>query len=312
MTIRQAVIDFHVHPLVKEISDLDILTEMKLANVELAVLLAMDLDYTTIQEKKFKNKLEKSLEYTHILDVEPILKGMEFLLKMGNTPNSHVADLVRQHKDKFVGFGSVQIGHKSKKYINYKLKEIKNYREELNFRGIKLLPTLQFFNPSESSGLKKVVNFAEKNDMILLVHGGCDPGPWEIPFLSKMGNPLLLEPIIRKTSCKVVIAHTGSYSSRHPGIWFKEALKLIMDYDNVYGDLSAVPYLATQKKFVNEIKRKEILPKIIYGSDFPVTSAGTVTGMQSTIDTINSSTFLDDEEKAKILYSNANSLLFEN
>lgn len=302
-----AIIDFHVHPL-PVISSRDILAEMASVQVEKAVLLSMDLDPTILTSKKLRKDITRHFEYTAYYDIEPIFSGMNYVLNNGHTPMSHVAKLVKAHKNKFIGFGSIHIGYKSKRYVKTKLKELKFYKEEYGFKGIKILPTLQFFSPSDSN-LNKVFRFAEKEEMIILYHTGCDPGPWELPLLSVNGNPKLLEPLLKKFNVQVVLAHIGSYSLMYPNIWFKEAIKVIKENNNVYGDLSAVPYIVTQKETVEIIKQANVFSKILYGSDYPVTSAGANLGMSTAFSIVNNSELLSPEEKELIFYQNSAQLL---
>ena len=302
------IIDFHVHPL-PAITTSELLTEMHSANTEKAVLLSMELDPELLQSKKFRKDIAKHFEYTNFIDIEPIYSGMDYILNMGNTPMQHVRELVKNNKNKFIGFGSVHIGYKSQRYIKKKLQLIKQLKEDYNFRGIKILPTLQFFDPITSSGLQTVFKFAEKEELIITYHTGCDPGPWELPLLSKNGNPQLLEPLLQKYNVKVVLAHMGSYSSRIPGLWFDEAVKLMCDYKNVFGDLSAVPYLMNQEESVSKLRSAKLFSKILYGSDYPVTSAGATLGMSSIAEIIQNSQILVDEEKDNIFFQNAYDLL---
>ncbi len=302
------IIDFHVHPL-SAIKSNDLLAEMKKANVEKAVILSMELEPDLLKTKKLKNDIAKHFEYTTFFDLDPIYAGMDYVLHMGNTPMDYVADLVKANKNDFIGFGSVHVGYKSRRFIKKKLQIIKQLQEELGFKGIKILPTLQFYNPETSSGLIEVFKFAEKRDLIVTCHTGCDPGPWEIPLLSVNGNPLLLKPLLNKYKTKVILAHMGSYSSRIPGLWFEEAAKVVHDYKNVYGDLSAVPYLVTQPEMVETMRRFNIFNKILYGSDYPVTSAGAAIGMSTIVNIVKNSELLEDYEKENIFYYNAESLL---
>ena len=82
---------------------------------------------------------------------------------------------------------------------------------------------------------------------------------------------------------------------------------MLNEYDNLYGDISAVPYLVTQKKYSTGIK--SVINKVLYGSDYPVTSAGSVMGMQSTIDMVRTSEYLNEDEIEKILSLNALKIL---
>ena len=81
------------------------------------------------------------------------------------------------------------------------------------------------------------------------------------------------------------------------------------DYKNVFGDLSAVPYLMNQEESVIKLRTANLFSKILYGSDYPVTSAGASLGMSTIAEIIQSSQILDDEEKKRIFYQNAHELL---
>lgn len=275
-------------------------------HVNKAVLLAMDLNYHILDTKQFKQSLEEKLAYTYIFDIESIIEGMRYLLKNGHTPNTHVHELVKSHPERFIGFGSVNVGYQSKSYVKRKLLEI----EEYNFKGIKLLPTLQFYNPSTNKRLVDVFKFAEKKEKILLFHTGCDPGPWEFPTLSNEGNPILLKSLIQRyPKVQVVIAHLGSYSAKSPGIWLDEALSLASNFTNVWGDLAAVPYLVENEIFVRKIKAKmKTLDRILYGSDFPVIS-DIESAFSESISRIMASPILNDDEKEAIMGLNATRLL---
>ncbi|MHA1990714.1 MAG: amidohydrolase family protein [Candidatus Hodarchaeales archaeon] len=275
-------------------------------NVEKAVILGMDLHEETLDNSNWRKYFEKQLEFM-IFDQDQIIEAMRFILKNGHTPNDYVSELQKNYPERFIGFGSVQLGYQNKSYITKKLKEIVN----LDLKGIKLLPTLQFYNPAESKRLESLFKFAEKHNLITLIHTGCDPGPWEYPVLSKNGNPELLYPIIKKfPEVPIILAHLGSYSAKSPAIWFKETLRLFQSLpDNkLYGDISAVPYLIEKERFLNLIKTKIGFEKILFGSDFPVTS----TSLKELIDPVLNNNFLSQGEKFKILYENANKILFQN
>ena len=275
-------------------------------HISKAVLLAMDLNHTILDTKKYRQSLEEKLSYTYIFDIESIIESMRYILQNGHTPNNYVHELVKSYPNRFIGFGSVNLGYQSKSYVQKKLLEI----EEYDFKGIKLLPTLQFYNPSTNKMLVMVFKFAEKNEKIILFHTGCDPGPWEFPTLSSDGNPLLLKPLIQRYSkVQVVIAHLGSYSAKAPGIWLDEALSLAKNFSNVWGDLAAVPYLVEKEVYVKKIKNKmKGFDHILYGSDFPVVG-GWSSAFSESIPRIMATPLLDDNEKEAIMGLNALKLL---
>lgn len=303
-----SIIDSHIHPIEKLVQPADIINEMNKSGIAKAVLLAMDLDASILETKKFHQSLNQTLSYSFIFNVDEIIRGMRFILDYADTANQQVATIVQKYPDRFIGFGSVHVGHKSKKYIKMKLNEI----HSLGLKGIKILPTLQFFNPSSSKNLPLIFKFAEKFDLPLLYHTGCDPGPWELPALSKNGNPLLLEPLIKRYhKTKVILAHLGSYSSHNPGIWLNEALYLLKLYPNTWGDLAAVPYLMTEQQFITAIKKVDPnLQRVMFGSDYPIAGVGANLGIEPSLQHIQNSDYLDDDEKENIFYYNAKSLLF--
>ncbi|MFW9929381.1 MAG: amidohydrolase family protein, partial [Candidatus Thorarchaeota archaeon] len=290
------IIDSHIHPIPGVISPDEIIREMKKNSVEKGVILGMDLDHHTLDNPKWKKHFEQSLEYW-LLDTNQIIEAMRYILKNGNTPNKLIHQAINTYPDSLIGFGSVQIGYQSKKYVTNKLKEI----FEFGFKGIKILPTLQFYNPEKNKRLEDVFKFAEKNDLILTIHTGCDPGPWEFPALSKTGNPELLKPILKKfPSVKVILAHLGSYSAKSPAIWLKETVNVFQSLPDhqLYGDISAVPYLVENEEYINKLRIIGI-NKILFGSDYPVTRAS----LEECINPVKNSKYLTNDEKRLILYN---------
>jgi predicted TIM-barrel fold metal-dependent hydrolase len=173
-------------------------------------------------------------------------------------------------------------------------------------RGIKMLPTLQFFNPAENKNFERICEFCEKNKKILSYHTGCDPGPWEIPELSEDANPKYLKPILQRYSPSIILTHTGSYSALKPGLWLDEALELGKEFENVYFDSSAASHVIYQKKVIERIRKNVGIERLVYGSDYPVVEGS---NMQYEVDVIKNCQYLTDEEKNMILGLNAAKLL---
>ncbi|HKZ41471.1 MAG TPA: amidohydrolase family protein, partial [Candidatus Hodarchaeales archaeon] len=294
MSGRFRVIDTHIHPIPALVTPKSIITELNKNNVENAVLLAMDLHHEIVDTHKFRRELEKALSYSHVFDVDSITYSMKYLLQGGNTTNEYLREAVLYDPDRFIGFGSVQLGYMSKAYVKRKLDEIDAFR----FRGIKLLPTVQFYNPKGNKHLYRVFKFAQNNGLLLLLHTGCDPGPWEHPALSKNGNPsLLIEALNKFPDVKVILAHLGSYSARYPGIWLDEALSLAEQFPkSVYGDISAVPFLIENVGFSEKIRSRMGFHRILFGSDFPVVRGGLETdlGINASIEAVRETPYLSN------------------
>jgi len=168
------------------------------------------------------------------------------------------------------------------------------------YLGLKLYPTLHFCTPSERR-LRPILDYLEEEEMILIVHTGCDPGIWEFPGLCEGARPKSLESIARKhPDLVIVIAHMGSYSALKPGIFFSEALEVIAKYDNVYADTSAVdPYLV--EVAVDRVGYE----KLLFGSDYPYVVGYTMRDAVEDILKLN----IESKAKNAILRLNAERLL---
>ena len=305
------IIDVHVHPLV---SETQILEEMDRAGVDRSILLGTDTDPLDVDKPEIKEKMRKRFSsskfYSHpyFLFFHPIEEGVKRFFyaitsQYPNLKNSNldVAELVEKYPNRFIGFGSVNL-NKGEEYVEEKLKEI----SRLNLRGIKLLPTLQFFNPAENKNFERICEYCEKNRKVLSYHTGCDPGPWEIPELSEDANPKYLKPVLENYSPTIILTHTGSYSALKPGLWLDEALELGKEFENVHFDSSAASHVIYQKKVVERVRESVGIERLLYGSDYPVVEGS---NMQYEVNVIKNCQHLTDEEKNMILGLNASKLL---
>jgi len=285
---------------------------MKKANVDYAVLLGVDANPSDVEKPEIKSRLrqrhlESLLTFRTSLSMPIEDEIKRFFQELINyypelkSSNQEIADLVKRNSDRFIGFGSVN-PNKDEYYVESKLKEIST----LGLKGIKMLPTLQLFSPIENKNFEKICEYCEKNEKVLLYHTGCDPGPWEIPELSEDANPKYLRPILESYSPVIVLAHTGSYSARNPGIWFEEALALGKNFHNVYFDSAAVSSFIYSEKILKKIREEVGLDRLLYGSDYPVVWES---NMAYEVNVIRTCGYLSEDEKKKILGSNAARIL---
>lgn len=303
------IIDIHVHPFYKESRILD---EINRAGVDRAVLLAVDTDPMDVEKPEIRDKLrsrhlESSVDYWgfHTVSIEDQIKRFfQDLIAYYpdlKTSNQEIANLIKRYPDKLIGFGSVN-PNKDIHYVDAKLQEI----TDLGLKGIKMLPTLQMFNPSENKNFEKICEYCEKNRKVLLYHTGCDPGPWENPTLSEDANPKYLTNVLERYSPTIILAHAGSYSAWKPGLWFDEAIELGKKFNNVYFDTAAVSSFIFSEKILNKIRETIGLDRIVFGSDYPVVWGSDI---KSEVDFIKSCKYLTFEEKNKILGLNATKIL---
>ncbi|MFX0097426.1 MAG: amidohydrolase family protein [Candidatus Hodarchaeota archaeon] len=299
----KGIIDFHLHPFLTYVSEDRLLSELDDAGIEYAVLIALDVDAKDLDRPEILERILQRFLDLHIWTSPQIIDGMRNLLEIARIDNKQVTYLMMKYPHKFLGFGSVNLS-RDKSYIDEKIKEI----HRLGLRGIKLIPTLQFFNPAKSKkGLKKIFRFCERKRKIVMCHSGCDPHVWEIPQFSEDANPKNIEYMIKEfKKVPVILAHMGSYSARYPGLWLDEAIRLGENYDNVWFDVAAVTYLVTKKRFVERIRKKVGFDHVLFGSDYP--ALGEVS-IKSIVTEIRNSPFLTNKEKIQILINNARDLL---
>lgn len=293
------VVDFHVHPIPKIISEKELLREVEHASVDLAVLLALDVDSHHLEDKHtLTNFLEECINYSN-WNCLGCLETIKNILQTCFTSNEYIAKLVKNNPKKFIGVGSINPSKKMS-YVKEKLREI----DKLSMAGVKLIPTLQFFNPlKEKSKLERIFEFCEDKQKIIIFHTGCDPAIWEEPSFSQNANPAMLKYYASKfKKVPIILAHMGSYSRRYPGIWFDEAVELGKKYSNVWFDISAVPYLLTEKKYVDKISRELGWDRVLFGSDYPVVGSSSIVSM---LNIIRDSSLLSENNLEKVLYQNA-------
>ena len=299
--MNNGYIDVHVHPIRRLIDPKQLIVEMNSCGVERAILLALDIDKDILYEKKEEKKFKQKLADSMVWDIESEYQLALNILDIGRTENSYVSKLVKMFPNRFIGFGSIN-PRKGKKYIKMKIEEI----SDLGLIGLKLIPTLQFFDPSKNRNLNYLWKLANDIDLIILYHTGCDPGPWEKLGLCKNGHPGKIERLISQYDLQIILAHAGSYSAEKPGIWLKDALRLANKYENVWLDTAAVPNIFHEEWIVDLLRDYGLLSKILFGSDFPVIQG---LDMAQSISLIELSPHLSKSEKISILRSNALKLL---
>jgi predicted TIM-barrel fold metal-dependent hydrolase len=173
------------------------------------------------------------------------------------TPNEYVAEYAACHPEKIVGFGAVDPG----------VDDIEKTLEgivRLGLRGIKLGPIYQNIDPCDAR-MMAVYAFAEAHGLPVMIHQGAT---FVRTAPLKYALPVLLEEVaLRFPELRMVIAHLG-----HP--WIAETLVLIRKHPHLYSDISALHYRPWQ--FYNALvaaKEYGVLDKLLFGSDFPFTTA---------------------------------------
>lgn len=191
----------------------------------------------------------------------PVDHAIVFGLRAKHTglvvPNDFIADYVNQHRQKLVGFASIDPNE-----ADY-LDELKRATDHLELRGLKLGPIYQNYHPMDER-MFPVYAYCEQRALPILVHQGTT-----FPRLGplKYAPPILLEDVaFQYPNLTMIIAHMG-----HP--WIGETISLIRKQPNFYTDISALFYRPWQ--FYNALMlavEYGVGHKILFGSDYPFTT----------------------------------------
>lgn len=287
----------------------DFLNEMNRAKMDYTVLLPIDMEIKQFNERlrwaHFKRKFREAYEYeleNSELDssFEEYIRENREWFKM-NWTNELVKKLCSRNPDRFIGFGSVN-PCRGEKVIEEKIDEF----VKQGFKGIKLIPTFQFFNPAEPR-LDPIYQKAMENNLVVLIHTGCDPGAWDYPPFSEDANPEHIYFVASHyPDLKIVAAHMGSYWGYEPGIWFEEMMEVMFQRENIYTDIAALrkrDLFGRTKLLERAIKSLGGVERILFGSDHPVVERYPMHTAARTIDES------DIKGKEKIMGENARKLL---
>lgn len=209
-----------------------------------------------------------------------------------NVPQPMIADFVKKHSDRFVGWCSVDPNDPD--CVN----QLVYYVEKLGLKGLKLGPIYQNFDPQDPKHLP-LFKKAEKLNIPVIWHQGTSfvrPGPL------KYSNPIMLEDIaVACPDLRMIIAHMG-----HP--WETECVVLIRKHPNLYANISALHYrpLRHYQAFMTALEYG-VEHKLIFGSDFPsATPEQVIAGLHKVNDIVKGTSFPKFPEEAiqRIVYEN--------
>ncbi len=317
---EQGVIDFHIHvpdqlSLTRDFDSRKIaqrLTRDLLeAGVRRAVLIAIEVVPDLFRKKITPSRIRRAVEEVvaegfYVLpkplnrlieDPDAVIKEHIYILERANTPSEFVIEVAREAKGLLLPVASIPLSVVKADEAVARLEKL----IRMGAIGLKILPTIQFIEQKHLRILDYVAEFLETKNKLLIIHTGCDPGIWELPFFCTSANPRVFEDIARKhKDLTIVLAHSGSYSALRPGIFAYEAITLIKRYDNVYGDTAALDY-----DTIEYLVRRTGAEKILFGSDYPVVVGRSIADCIRDILRLP----IPISDKRKILYENAEGLL---
>lgn len=171
--------------------------------------------------------------------------------------NDRTAQFVAHAPEKLIGFLSVHPD------VPGSLDEIERSTQDLGLKGVKLGPNYQRFDPLGETA-RSVYRRAEELGLPILFHQGTSPIR-TAPI--RYAHPLVMDEIaIEFPELRIVMAHMG-----HP--WQADTITVIRKHPHVYADISGLFYRPWS--FYNALRLAtewNVLPKLLFGSDFPVTT----------------------------------------
>ena len=239
----------------------------------------------------FDSHPEQLLEATKNCD-KVIVFGIRAPYCGVDVPQELIADFVRQHADRFIGWGSVDPNDKDC------VEQLVYCVEKLGLKGLKVAPIYQNFDPQDPRHLP-LFKKAEALGIPTIWHQGTSfvrPGPL------KYANPIQLEDIaLACPDLRMIIAHMG-----HP--WEDECVVLIRKHPNLYANISALHY--RPRRHYNALMSAleyGVEHKLICGSDFPsATPEQVIAGQWKVNDVVQGTNFPTFPEEAihNIIYEN--------
>jgi predicted TIM-barrel fold metal-dependent hydrolase len=182
-------------------------------------------------------------------------------------PNELIAEYVREHPDRLVGWASVDPADPDH------LEQLEHAVADLGLRGLKLGPTYQHWDPTDRRFWPLFRKCQAENLPIIWHQGTTFPSQARLRWAS----PLQLEDIAMEfPDLRMIIAHLG-----HP--WEEDTVVLIRKCPEVYADISAVHYRPWRywQAMVTAMEYG-VAHKLLLGSDFPSgTTQNVIDGLRS-------------------------------
>jgi uncharacterized protein len=187
-----------------------------------------------------------------------IVLGFKSRYLQAEIPNAYVADYVGRFPQKLIGFAGIDPTERSA------IREIRAAQSDLHLRGVTVSPANQDFHPTDSRAME-VYAEAEKLGMPMLFHPS---GQFTEQSKLEYGRPYLLDEVARTfPALRIVIAQLGQP-------WVDETICMLAKHDHVYADVSGL--LGRPWQAYNALvcaHQHGVIDKLLFGSDFPYTSA---------------------------------------
>jgi uncharacterized protein len=187
-----------------------------------------------------------------------IVLGFKSRYLHAEIPNRYVSEYVSRFPQKLIGFAGIDPTEE------LAVDEVRMVKEDLRLRGVTVSPANQDFHPSDSRAMD-VYAEAEKLRMPVLFHPS---GQFTEQSKLEYGRPYLLDEVARSfPNLRMVIAALGQP-------WVDETICMLGKHDHVFADVSGL--LSRPWQAYNALVsayQHGVIDKLLFGSDFPYTSA---------------------------------------
>ncbi len=187
-----------------------------------------------------------------------IVLGFKSRYMRAEIPNVYVADYVKRFPQKLIGFAGIDPTEPQA------VEEVQIARSELQLRGITISPANQDFHPSDTRAME-VYAECEKLGMPVISHSG---NQFTQGSKLEYARPYLFDEVARTfPNLRIVISQLGQP-------WVDETICLLGKHPNVYADVSGL--LSRPWQAYNALVsayQYGVIDKLLFGSDFPYTSA---------------------------------------
>jgi uncharacterized protein len=187
-----------------------------------------------------------------------IVLGFKSRYLQAEIPNRYVADYVGRFPQKLIGFAGIDPTERGA------AAEVTAVQSDLHLRGLTVSPANQDFHPSDTRAMD-VYAEAERLGMPILFHPS---GQFTEESKLEFGRPYLLDEVARTfPTLRIVIAQLGQP-------WVDETICMLGKHEHVYADVSGMlgrPWQAYNALVTAH--QHGVIDRLLFGSDFPYTSA---------------------------------------
>ncbi|RIK67802.1 MAG: hypothetical protein DCC65_04830 [Planctomycetota bacterium] len=201
---------------------------------------------------------------SHFAASDPVDKSLVFSFKsryLGvEVPCALVSRYVRQHPEKLIGVAGIDPTN-----LTEALADLQEAHGVLGMKAITVSPAAQDFHPADSRAMQVFAD-ASRLGMPVIV----DQGHFRVESKMEFARPVLLDEVARDLpQLKLVISHMG-----YP--WVEECVVLLGKHPNLYADISSLLHRPWQAyNALLSAYQFGVIDKLLFGSDFPYTSATT-------------------------------------